>query len=103
MEFTTKQGDTRTALKATLTPVDGAFENVSKVFFCMSDTLFNEKINREVDVQDLPAVIVVFKADEIAEAGMYYGEFVVEYTDGKIETIPNNDYIKIKIGQRLGE
>lgn len=102
-EFTTKQGDARTALKATLTPVDGTFENVSKVYFRMADTLGNEKINREVDVQDLPNVIVIFKAEEVAEAGTFYGEFAVEYTDGKVETIPNNDYIRITINKKIGD
>jgi len=102
-EFITKQGDARTALKATLTTADGTFDSASKVYFRMADTFGSEKINREVDVADLPNVVVIFKAEEVAEAGDFYGEFAVEYTDGKVGTIPNSDYIHIVILKRIGD
>lgn len=102
-EFITKQGDTRTALKATLTTADGTFDTASKVYFRMADTVGNNRIRREVDVTDLPNVVVIFKAEEVAESGEFYGEFAIEYTDGKVETIPNNDYIHITIKRKMGD
>ena len=100
--FQTKQGDTRTALKATLTPVE-TLENVSAIRFVMSTTLFKEIINRPVDAMNLPDVIVIFTPQEVAKAGLFLGEFVVEYDDDKIETFPNQGYINITIQKKLGE
>ena len=101
--FTTKQGDTRTALKATLTTASGeALTDVASIKFRMSDTLYKNKIDRHVDIVALPEVAVIFTPAEVATEGNYYGEFVVEYTDSKVETFPNSGYINIKIEKNLG-
>ena len=103
MEFSTKVGDTRNALKATLTTASGETPaDVDTIFFRMSNTLFVNIIDRAVDIEALPEVGVIFTADEVAEAGNYYGEFLLTYTDGKIETYPNVGYIKITIEKNVG-
>ena len=103
MQFTTKQADTRTALKATLTTAEGSTPtDVKSVSFRMADTIFTNKIFRAVDIEALPEVGVIFTAGEVAVPGSYYGEFVVEYNDDKIETFPNQGYIEIQILKNLG-
>lgn len=103
MEFITKVGDTRNALKATLTTASGETpSDVASVEFRMSTTLFNNVIDRAVDIEALPEVGVIFTEDEVAEAGNYYGEFLLTYTDGKTETYPNVGYIKISILKNVG-
>lgn len=102
MRFETKQGDTRNAIKATLTPAQGDLSDLSQVRFCMADTLFHNVMDRAVDVWNAPEAIVVFVPSEVANDGSYVGEFVVTYTDGKIETFPNVGYIDIRINKNLG-
>ena len=102
MIFTTKQGDTRKALKATLIPAHGNFDNAESVKFRMSDTLFNNKINRHVDIESLPEVGVIFTPQEVAKPGTYYGELVVTFDDGKPDTYPTEGYITIKIEKNTG-
>ena len=102
MDFITKVGDTRNALFATLEPAQGIVANIDNVRFRMSDTLHNTLIDRPVDGGVLPEVFVVFTPAEVATAGNYLGEFVAEYTDGSIETFPNDDYIKIQILKNVG-
>ncbi len=103
MEFKTKAGDTRNALLATLTTASGATPtDVDTVFFRMSNTLFTNLINRAVDIEALPEVGVIFTPAEVAVAGKYYGEFLLTYTDGKVETFPNVEYIEIEIQKNVG-
>ncbi len=102
MQFVTKQGDTRNALKATLAPGQGELSNVASVKFRMSDTTFKNLINRHVDIDSLPVVVVIFTPGEVATHGNYLGEFVVTYNDGKVETFPNSSYIDIKILRNVG-
>ena len=103
MEFSTKAGDTRNALTATLTTASGAIPtDVATIFFRMSDTLFKNVINRAADIAALPEVGVIFTPAEVATAGKYYGEFLLTYTDGKVETYPNVGYIEIEITKNVG-
>ena len=100
MDFVIKEGDTRNALIGTLEPAQGSVLDIASVNFRMSDTLHKNLINRLVDGGVLPEAIVVFAPTEVAKAGNYLGEFVATYTDGKTETFPNDDYIKIMILRR---
>lgn len=103
MEFSTKVGDTRNTLSATLTTASGTTPtDVDTIFFRMSNTLFANVIDRAVDIEALPVVGVIFTPEEVAEAGNYYGEFLLTYTDGKVETYPNVGYIKISITKNVG-
>ena len=103
MRFNTKRGDTRTALKATLTPVDAVFTDVATVDFRMCTRQFENVINRAVNVFSAPDVTVVFTASEIDREGVFLGEFKLTFTDGRIETIPKEDYIRIYIDKKAGD
>ena len=102
MIFLTKQGDTRKALKATLNPAQGSFDNAEIVKFRMANTLFKNVIDRHVDIKELPEVGVVFTPQEVAEPGTFYGEFVITFDDGKSDTYPTEGYITIKIEKNTG-
>ena len=103
MNWTTKQGDTRRALKATLTPAQGSFGgDVQEVRFRMSDTFHRAKIDREVDLWHAPDAVVVFTSDEVGSTGIFLAEFVVTYTDGAVETFPSERYINIRINTIAG-
>lgn len=65
MNWATKQGDTRRALQATLTPAQGSFGgDVQGVRFRMTDTFHRKKSDREVDLWHAPDAVVVFTSDE---------------------------------------
>ena len=101
MIWETKQGDTRNALKATLTPVEGSLTDVDEVYFRMADKRYNNVIFRTVNIMDLPDVTVVFTEGEVEIPGSYYGEYKLVYDDGKIETVPKKGYIRITIHPNL--
>lgn len=102
-DFETKQLDTRNALKATLKQ-DGAVINLTgcNCSFSMSKN-GKETINREINIIDPTngVVLVTFSKEELQIAGSYKGEFIVTWSDGKAETIPNNDYLDILIRKNL--
>jgi len=99
MQFITKVGNTRTALKAILDPVE-AFADVDKVYFTMYDLSYNEIVHREASSWDGEEATVVFQKAELKE-GEYYGEFAVLYTDGKVEYFPSEGFIQIIIKRNL--
>ena len=103
MYFITKQGDTRTALKARLYPVEGSMSEVTQVDFRMSDRFFKEQINRQVNVYSDPDVTVIFSAEEADRYGKFLGEFNLHFTDGRIETIPKDKHITIIFVRKAGE
>ena len=102
MTFVTKQGDTLNELRATLDPAQGAVADIDNVRFRMSDTLHNNLIDRLVDGGVLPEVVVIFTEAEVAEEGNFLGEFVATYTNGRVETFPNDNYVKIQILKNVG-
>ena len=103
MDFITKVGDTRHALKADLSPAGGAMADVSRVDFHMSTIRGENVIAREVNVLSGSSTTFIFTAEEIAKEGEYLGEYRLTYNDGKVEHIPADSYIQIKILKNLKE
>lgn len=103
MQFVTKQDDTRTALKARLIPVQEPPSNVHEIRFRMATITHKTLIDRVVDEVDWPYVLVIFTPEEVKFHGLFLGEFVIIYNDGKRETVPNTGYITINILRKLGE
>lgn len=104
--FTTKRGDYRAAIKASLKDTSGQPVNLTNctVKFVMADLRNRVKINRNAIIQDAINGVVwfIFEANEVDEAGMFRGEFEVTYADGRVETFPNEGYITIQINSDLG-
>ena len=104
--FTTKRGDFRAAIKASLKDTSGQPVNLTNctVKFVMADLRGGVKINRNAIIQDAVNGIVwfIFEANEVDEAGIFRGEFEATYADGRVETFPNEGYINVQINSDLG-
>lgn len=96
MIFRTKQGDTRTAMRATMLDVNGSPVNLTG---CAVRFRTGCAIDREVQVLDPAAgkVLVVFESADVAKPGIYRAEFAVTHPDGRVEKFPNSGYITIMI------
>ena len=103
MTFFIKQNDTNPALKATLKDGDGTVINLTDA----SVRFHMRKIDSTTSVVDAAASVVspatsgivqyAWSGSDTASAGMYSAEFEITYGDGKIETFPNSDYIRVEI------
>jgi len=106
MAFTIKQNDTSPQIAATLQDGDGAAIDLTAatVRFHM------KRINAASATVDAPATLVdanngkvkyVWVATDTATAGSYLAEFEVTYTNGGVETFPNDQSIAILITEDL--
>ena len=106
MAFVIKQGDTSPALLVTLQ--DSGRQPVS---LNGSTVLFHFRGTRgSATPVTAPAVIVDaeagqvrydWRAEDTATAGDYEGEFEVTYSDGTVETFPNDGYIEISMPEQI--
>lgn len=96
MIFRTKQGDTRTALKATLLNAAGAAVDLTG---CTVRFKMGCSIDREAQKLDAETgkVLVVFESADVANPGIYRAEFAVTHPDGRVEKFPNSGHITIMI------
>lgn len=103
MTFYIKQNDTTPAIKATLKDGDGTVIN-------LTDATVNfhmRKVGSSTTNVDASATIVSpatsgivqysWSGSDTANTGLYSAEFEVIYGDGRIETFPNSDYIRVEI------
>lgn len=104
--LTIKQGDTRTAIKATLIgpnnkPVDLTGATVR---FLMADQAYTPFLSRPaiITCEAEGQVLVVFQPGDTDNVGLYKAEFKTIFSDGRIETYPNDKYVVIKIIPDLG-
>lgn len=102
-DFSIKQNDTRPAIEVQL--VDSLhdprlLDNATEVRFYMED------VDTGSTVVDQPATIInedegrvtyAWQDGDTETAGRYEAEFEVTYTDGNVETFPNNGYIEVYI------
>lgn len=97
--ITLKQNDTGIGLKATLTNVD---ENVD---LTDADVLFlfgGHEIVADVEDAENGKLFIAFNKVHTTKTGFYNAEFEVKFKDNRVETFPNDGYIKIQIKQDLG-
>ncbi len=101
--FFIKQNDTSPALEAFLQDSRGRPVNVTGatvVFHMRLASDLTVKINgASVTISSATQghVSYTFTAANTDTAGNYEGEFQVTFSDGSIETFPNDDYIKVII------
>jgi hypothetical protein len=99
-----KANDTRPILEIHLqedgSPLDLTDVTDSKLLMKSGAVL----IERECEVVDAPngVVEVTFLAEDTASAGTYQAEVELTYSDGGVETVPNNGYAAITIQPDLG-
>ena len=102
MAFYIKQNDTSPFISATLKDADG-----NAIDLTSTTIRFHMRvIGSSTATVDAAATIIneeagtckyEWQAADTATAGSYHAEFEVTYTDGNIETFPNNDYIQVEI------
>lgn len=99
--FRIKQNDTSPAIKALLK--DGRKRpinlNGASIRFHMKDENENVVVDDEAEVLDEEKgeVVYYWKENDTNLVGTCLAEFQVTYNDGKIETFPNTNYIRIGI------
>lgn len=97
--ITLKQGDTGIGLKATLSNDDGHINLTnSSVLFLMNEHEIQSVIVNEENGE----VEVIFNKIHTSKAGIFNAEFEVQFSDGRVETYPNDGYLQIKIMRDLG-
>lgn len=102
MTFYIKQNDTSPAMLATLQDA-----NSTAIDLTSADVRFHMRtIGGTSAVVDAAAVIVTaasglvrydWQAADTASIGSYQAEFEVTYSDGSVETFPNDGYIRVEI------
>lgn len=109
-DFVLKQNDTRPKLIATLAQsVLGSVQPIiltgSTVKFLMRVGTGAPKVNRAATITDAPNGIVTFtwQTGDTDAVGTFQGEFQITYSDGGIETVPNNGYLSIEVFDDIGD
>lgn len=102
MTFYVKQNDTSPAMLATLQDADGNAVNVTgaTVRFHMravgsTTVVVDEAATIVTDLDGL--VRYDWQAADTDTIGSYQAEFEVTYSDGSVETFPNDGYIRVEI------
>ncbi|MGJ9383245.1 hypothetical protein [Salipaludibacillus sp. CF4.18] len=91
-----KQNDTGLGLKFELSTENGVLTttDVDRIHFIMSDHTI------DTDIID-GNVLVTFNKIHTEKVGFFNCEFKVFYIDGRIETFPNEGYLKVNIAREL--
>lgn len=103
MSFYIKQNDTAPSLKATLKDGDGNVINLTdaSVRFHMRTVGGASSVVDAAATVNSPATAGVVQYDWVAAdtvtTGAYQAEFEVTYGNSKIESFPNNGYIRVQI------
>lgn len=103
MTFYIKQNDTAPALRATLKDGDGDVINLTDA----SVRFHMRRVGSTSTTVDNAATTVVpytsgvvqydWEAADTVTVGTYHAEFEVTYSDGTIETFPNNSFMTIEV------
>jgi hypothetical protein len=101
-DFTTKRGDTRTALEATLKR-NGVVVDLTDCIVRFRMRAKNASTNKVDKIATVAAdattgvVLVPWETTDIDTADIYDGEFEVTFPSGKPESFPNDGYVTIEI------
>lgn len=102
MTFNIKRGDTSPSMLATLQDANGSAVDITgaTVRFHMRKTGSSATVVDEaatVVTADAGLVRYDWQTSDTDTVGSYQAEFEVTYSDGTIETFPNNSYIPVNI------
>ncbi|MBB6451975.1 hypothetical protein HNQ94_000396 [Salirhabdus euzebyi] len=93
-----KQNDTGIGVKATLSNENGNVNlDGATVLFCMG----KHKITARIEDAANGLVLVPFTNVHTSETGFFKAEFEVIFSDERIETFPNNDYLTVNIMKKV--
>ena len=105
MSFFIKQNDTSPALLATLKDFSGDAINLTgaSVLFHMKDLSGTVKISQAMTITNATLGLVRYdwQVGDTDTVGTYYVEFQVTYSDGSVETFPNNGNKVVSVVKEL--
>jgi|SRR5690625_1372800 len=96
-----KQGDTHNAIQSQLTKNGDPIDLTDcEVFISVSDIVFEDKCV----ITDEDQGKVAYPLSNISDnAGFHNYEFIIKYKDGTKEIVPNSEFNKIRIVERIGD
>lgn len=101
-DFVIKQNDTFPAIEVEVKKPNGRPYDLTNVLLAKfilrgSDgiTIFNK--DAVVIDEENGIIQYIWDAEDTAEAGNFEGEFKLVFTDGNVLTVPNSEYIDVKI------
>jgi hypothetical protein len=106
MAFTIKQNDTSPSLGATLK--DALLASIdltgAAVKFHMNSLEGVSKVNQSMTITDAVSGVIQYdwQAGDTDTVGAYSAEFQVTFSDGSIETFPNDGNLTVSIVKELG-
>jgi hypothetical protein len=104
-QFHIKSGDTRPPIVAQLSAAeDDVFTSVAFRMKAVKGTVEVEGVGGIIDQPDATQGGIVqyqWITDDTADPGQYLGEFEVTFSDGRIETYPNNGFLEINVVRSL--
>jgi hypothetical protein len=99
--FTIKRGDTAPAIRYLLDPATVVLTGATVRFKMRARlrALALDGLAAVVTATGTPTVEYIWQPGDTAAAGLYEAEFQVTYSDGKIETFPNDGFIQVRVNQ----
>ena len=103
-DLTLKQHDTYPPLRATLSASDGPIDLTTATqvkVILRTDAVI---LTGVCTIENAPLGVVRYDwaVGDLAVAGDYDGEFEITWNTGRIETVPNDDYILFRVKADLG-
>jgi hypothetical protein len=105
--FTIKQGDTRPKLVAVLsesgTPIDLTTATSVKLLMRVTGSVGAAKVDAAATITSAAAgeVTYTWLAADTDTAGTYDAEWEITWSDGGIETVPNDGYFTVVVGDDI--
>ena len=102
--FRLKRGDTSPALRFALSPATVNLAGATVVFNMRSvgGVPVISRAAASIVTSSPPVVEYIWTAEDTAAPGLFQAEFEVTYTDGAVETFPNDGNITVQISGDLG-
>lgn len=107
VDFKIKKNDTRPAIEATLGSVANG-DTISSVEFNMATKDGTLKVNaasativQQASATQAAKVKYQWQTGDTDTSALYNAEFQCTFSDGRIETFPNEGYLKVQVGPDL--
>jgi len=97
--ITLKQNDTGIGILSTLSNENGPVDLLgATVLFYMGEHAISPTAQDEIN----GVLLVTFNSIHTVVTGLFKAEFEVKFSDGRVETFPNDGYLQVNIIKDLG-
>jgi hypothetical protein len=107
VDFKIKRNDTRPAIEATLGSLT-ASDTISSVVFSMATNTGTVKVDaasativQQASATQSAKVKYQWQTGDTDTSAIYNAEFECTFSDGRIETFPNEGFLKVQVGPDL--